>query len=97
MLKGQLEEVQRATRRKREAGELPPHKPRWFREVTDPDTNEPMYEALRVPNAATGEAEPEYWSARAQAGKERKAGNANVEWPGVVHVFGGLEASRARP
>ena len=97
MLKGQLEEVQRATRRKREAGELPAHKARWFREVTDPDTNEPMWEALRVPNAATGEAEPEYWTTRAQVGKEHKAGNTKVEWPGTSHIFGGLESSRARP
>lgn len=32
-LKTGLEELQRATRKRREAGELPPHQPRWFKQV----------------------------------------------------------------
>ncbi|CEH16313.1 Oxysterol-binding protein [Ceraceosorus bombacis] len=96
VLKGKLEDHQRATRRKREAGELPPHKPRWFKEIIEPDSGESMYEALRI-QGASGEPEAEYWAERSRVGKERVSGDKDAAWKGADPIFGDLTASRARP
>ncbi|KAI8450499.1 exodeoxyribonuclease V [Phakopsora pachyrhizi] len=47
-LKGALEDYQRLTRRKRETGELPKHRPRWFKIVDDEDTGEKTWDVIRV-------------------------------------------------
>ncbi len=53
-LKQGLEELQRATRRQREAGELPAHAPRWFKRVTDPDTQAEVWKPeRRAPRSRT--------------------------------------------
>ena len=42
------EEQQRKTRKMREEGQLPPHKPRWFSAQTDGDTGERVWAPARV-------------------------------------------------
>lgn len=81
-LKGKLEELQRATRRKRESGELPPHKPRWFRAVTCEDSGERVWEPLRE---ESNDKEMSYWATRRKVGDAKKAGE-DVDWPDVYHV-----------
>lgn len=58
-LKNKQEEYQRATRKGREEGRLPPHQPRWFTASTDGDTGERVWEPAR-----TGDGALEYWKLR---------------------------------
>lgn len=76
-LKQQQEEFQRLTRRKRESGQLPPHKPRWFEARTDGDTGERVWMPHRV-----GE-ELEYWSERERIYRA----NGKEKWRNVDEIF----------
>ncbi|EJD53857.1 hypothetical protein AURDEDRAFT_157107 [Auricularia subglabra TFB-10046 SS5] len=78
-LKSKQEELQRATRRKREAGQLPPHKPRWFEAKTDPDTGERVWQPLRVGD------ELEYWVERERIAKA--GGIEKDKWKNVDEIF----------
>lgn len=87
-LKVCLEDFQRVTKRRREAGELPPHQPRWFVQIDDPDSGEPTWDAIR------SQSEPHsilYWQERQRVGTQRKQ-NVSVEWPDVPHIFGEFES-----
>ncbi|KAG2367637.1 Oxysterol-binding protein-domain-containing protein [Suillus spraguei] len=57
-LKMQQEERQRATRRAREEGRAPPHRPRWFRAETDEDTGERVWAPSKAGDRL------EYWVER---------------------------------
>lgn len=57
-LKVKQEEKQRATRRAREEGRIPPHQPRWFTAQTDGDTGERVWTPSHVGDAL------EYWVER---------------------------------
>ncbi|KDN51452.1 hypothetical protein K437DRAFT_261781 [Tilletiaria anomala UBC 951] len=92
-LKQGLEELQRATRRKREAGELPPHEPRWFKRTTDPDSKDTLWAPLTVPHPnIPGYMPPAYWEEREKVGsiKVEKGGEV-AEWKDVFHIFGEFE------
>lgn len=77
-LKGQQEEFQRSTRRKRDQGILPPHKPRWFEATTDGDTGERVWVPLRSAGRV------QYWIER-----EKVFINKDSEdiWPDVPRIF----------
>lgn len=79
-LKTQLEEFQRTTRKKREAGEIAPHRPRWFKAVKDDDSGERVWQPFR-----TDDGHMKYWVTRMEVGLARKRGEA-AEWPDVAHV-----------
>ncbi|TNY21033.1 exodeoxyribonuclease V [Rhodotorula diobovata] len=83
-LKAELEEHQRATRRARERGEVPPHQPRWFSRSTDADTGEVYWQP-----AKTAEGKLAYWEERLRVGKAKLEGQ-DVEWEGVVPIFGDI-------
>ncbi|GAA5826399.1 hypothetical protein JCM11251_002351 [Rhodosporidiobolus azoricus] len=85
-LKSDLEDHQRATRRKRELGELPPHKPRWFSSKTDADTGT-MYWAP----ARTEENKLEYWEERVKVGTAKLSGQ-QAEWKDVDPIYGEFQA-----
>ncbi|PLW29728.1 hypothetical protein PCASD_15592 [Puccinia coronata f. sp. avenae] len=87
-LKTSLEEFQRATKRRRELGELPPHQPRWFVQVDDPDSGELTWDAIRSPDNGVSIL---YWEERRRVGTSRKQG-LDVEWTDVSHIFGEFEA-----
>jgi len=76
-LKGANEELQRATRRKRELGQLPQHKPRWFEATTDGDTGERVWAPLK-----SGE-RVEYWTEREKVWKS----GAKELWTNVEKIF----------
>ncbi|KAI0074811.1 hypothetical protein K474DRAFT_1647551 [Panus rudis PR-1116 ss-1] len=82
-LKNKQEEFQRATRKAREEGRLPPHKPRWFSATTEPDTGERVWAPSRVEDDKL-----EYWVEREkiwnakQTGKEEEA-----HWKDVERIF----------
>lgn len=57
-LKNMQEELQRATRKKREDGRAPPHRPRWFEAGTDRDTGERVWNPVRMDGML------EYWKER---------------------------------
>ncbi|BGP57314.1 hypothetical protein JCM8202v2_004954 [Rhodotorula sphaerocarpa] len=80
-LKSELEEFQRATRRKRETGELPPHKPRWFTRSTDPDTGEMMWQPARHDDGQL-----DYWTERTRVGAAKLKGEA-ADWQDVDRIF----------
>ncbi|KAH7907177.1 Oxysterol-binding protein-domain-containing protein [Hygrophoropsis aurantiaca] len=63
-LKTKQEEKQRATRKAREEGRLPPHQPRWFAAETDGDTGERVWSPSRVGDVL------EYWVERERAWKQ---------------------------
>ncbi|MBW0483706.1 hypothetical protein O181_023421 [Austropuccinia psidii MF-1] len=86
-LKTSLEDYQRMSKRKREIGELPPHQPRWFRQVDDPDSGEHTWDAIRCEE---DENRIEYWEERKKVGEQRKKG-IDAEWTDVDHIFGGFE------
>ena len=73
VMKRNLEEYQRATRKRREAGEVPPHKPKFFTKVTDSDTHADYWQPHRLASELT----PEYWVRR-----------ANGQWDNVEKIFG---------
>ncbi|KWU44499.1 hypothetical protein RHOSPDRAFT_18065, partial [Rhodotorula sp. JG-1b] len=79
-LKAELEDFQRATRRKREAGELPPHKPRWFSRSVDPDTGEVMWQPAR-----RDDGQLEYWTERTRVGTAKLKGEP-AEWQDVDQI-----------
>ncbi|KAJ3508300.1 hypothetical protein NLJ89_g5839 [Agrocybe chaxingu] len=58
-LKHDQEEKQRAIRRAREEGDLPPHRPRWFVAETDGDTGDRVWTPVR-----TADRMLEYWVER---------------------------------
>ncbi|KAF9070162.1 Oxysterol-binding protein-domain-containing protein [Rhodocollybia butyracea] len=72
-LKGMQEDKQRATRKKREAGELEGHRPRWFKPETDGDTGE------RVWMPARGE--------RERVWRETNVQSVEGKWRGVDSIF----------
>jgi hypothetical protein len=76
-LKGRQEDQQRATRKAREDGRLPPHNPRWFSAETDGDTGERVWTPLRI-----GE-ELAYWVER----ERTYLGTGKEAWPDVDRIF----------
>lgn len=104
-LKQSLEDYQRQTRRKREAGEMPPHEPRWFTKTVDADTGETLWQPKSVempPRGATGKAEkaaaagqtittPEYWAVREKVGAK-----GDQELWGCDHIYGSFESQRVK-
>jgi len=87
-LKISLEELQRSTQRKREQGELPPHRPRWFVQVEDPDSDELTWDAIRSSDKGVSIL---YWEERKRVGNSRKE-QPEVEWTNVSHIFGEFES-----
>lgn len=79
-LKNKQEEYQRATRRAREEGRLPPHKPRWFLAQTEPDTGERVWTPSMINN------ELEYWLERDKVW-EGKQKEQPASWEGVDRIF----------
>ena len=83
-LKSEQEELQRATRKQREAGEITPHRPRWFEAVTEIDTGERYWPPLRV---QVGEEEKvEYWNEREKVWKAQVKGE-ETEWKDIDRIF----------
>jgi hypothetical protein len=79
ILKINQEEFQRATRRKREEGALPPHRPRWFKAITEPETRERVWSPLRELGGET----IDYWTTR-----EKVATSGGKEqWTNVDKIF----------
>ncbi|KAH9045286.1 Oxysterol-binding protein-domain-containing protein [Lactarius pseudohatsudake] len=76
-LKSSQEDHQRATRKAREDGRLPPHRPRWFSAETDGDTGERVWAPLRI-----GE-DVAYWVEREKA----YLGTGKEAWPDVDRIF----------
>ncbi|KAJ1956162.1 hypothetical protein EC988_001494, partial [Linderina pennispora] len=75
--KSRLENKQRATRRRREQGELKPWKPRWFIKDTDKDSGESYWRF-------TGE----YWAERERAAKHQTSGPPKIDaWEDVEDIF----------
>jgi DNA-binding SARP family transcriptional activator len=76
-LKSRQEEFQRAMRKAREEGRMPPHHPRWFSAETDGDTGERVWSPLHIGDNVA------YWVERERAyikgGKEA--------WPDVGRIF----------
>ncbi|KAF9269762.1 hypothetical protein L218DRAFT_890596 [Marasmius fiardii PR-910] len=80
-LKQDQEEKQRATRRAREQGEVPPHKPRWFKAETDSDSGERVWVPTRV------EGNLEYWQERQNVWKKKQSDSKDVKWKDVDDIF----------
>ncbi|KAG7095285.1 hypothetical protein E1B28_006055 [Marasmius oreades] len=80
-LKQEQEEMQRATRRAREKGEIPPHKPRWFRAETDSDSGERVWVPARV------DGNLEYWQERQSVWREKQSGSKEAKWKAVDPIF----------
>jgi hypothetical protein len=91
-LKQKLENFQRETRKKREAGELPPHKPRWFQRSIDPDTKETLWKPAAAPpgSGVNGEETHLYWAERYRVGEKKLRGEQS-EWSDTYHIFGDFE------
>ncbi|KAK4054159.1 hypothetical protein OIV83_001185 [Microbotryomycetes sp. JL201] len=86
-LKSELEEHQRATRRLREAGKLPPHKPRWFKRSKDEDTGEGFWEPSKTQDGLV-----EYWEERLRVGQKRlQEGKTDESWKDVDPIFGDFQ------
>ncbi|KAJ3804726.1 Oxysterol-binding protein-domain-containing protein [Lentinula aff. lateritia] len=99
VLKGQQEEKQRATRRRKEKeneGATHRHQPRWFVAETDGDTGERVWMPLRVEAGEDKKRALEYWVERERVWKEiqevvsekeeeKKKGKA--KWRGVEDIF----------
>ncbi|KAJ6546618.1 Oxysterol-binding protein-domain-containing protein [Mycena sp. CBHHK59/15] len=77
-LKNDQEEKQRATRKAREQGDLPPHKPRWFSAQTDGDTGERVWAPARREDGVM-----EYWAERERVWKL----GGNQPWADVNPIF----------
>jgi oxysterol-binding protein 1 len=75
-LKNEQEERQRATRKAREDGKLPIHKPRWFVAETDGDTGERVWNPIRIGDKL------EYWVEKERIWKENGG-----QWKGVDPIF----------
>ncbi|KAI0254825.1 Oxysterol-binding protein-domain-containing protein [Lactifluus subvellereus] len=76
-LKISQEEHQRAIRKAREEGRLPPHRPRWFSAETDGDTGERVWAPVRIDDDVA------YWVEREKAYKRGGKG----AWPDVDRIF----------
>ncbi|KZO92116.1 hypothetical protein CALVIDRAFT_504875 [Calocera viscosa TUFC12733] len=74
-LKSDQEDFQRATRRARERGDVPPHQPRWFTADVDEDTGDRVWRPTRR------DGEVEYWLER------QEAGSTGRPWSGVEKIF----------
>ncbi|KAH7879171.1 Oxysterol-binding protein-domain-containing protein [Lentinula edodes] len=89
VLKGQQEEKQRATRRRKEKeneGATHRHQPRWFVAETDGDTGERVWMPLRVVTEEDNKKRAlEYWVERERVWKEIQEGKA--KWRGVEDIF----------
>ncbi|ESK93404.1 oxysterol-binding protein [Moniliophthora roreri MCA 2997] len=79
-LKLEQEEKQRATRRAREEGQLPPHRPRWFTAETDGDTGERVWTPSRV------DGKLEYWDERQKVWQQKQKGQKG-NWKDVEAIF----------
>ncbi|MCO5576850.1 hypothetical protein L7F22_030670 [Adiantum nelumboides] len=81
VMKRNLEEFQRATRKKREQGELPPHQPKFFSRKTDPLTQGDYWEPSRLGAEKVKDKEdiniPEYWVRRRHG-----------QWDDMERIFG---------
>ncbi|KEP48519.1 SWH1-protein of an oxysterol-binding family protein [Rhizoctonia solani 123E] len=78
-LKSDQEDFQRATRKKREVGEIAPHKPRWFTEAVDEDSGERVWQPSRREDRV------EYWAERERV--YREGGKGKVQWQDVEEIF----------
>ena len=76
-LKNQQEEFQRSTRRAREEGRIPRHKPRWFSAETEGDTGERVWSPARIGD------ELEYWVERERVWR----GGEKAPWKDVDPIF----------
>lgn len=85
-LKVELENLQRSTRRKREEGQLPPHKPRWFTKTTDPDTAAPFWQP-HMSKDSSGRETMDYWIEREKVGSKRMHSEP-AQWQGCDPIFG---------
>ncbi|KAG8903529.1 hypothetical protein FRB99_003160 [Tulasnella sp. 403] len=80
-LKVELEEFQRGTRRRREAGALPAHRPRWFEATTDEDTGERVWAPARIGESL------EYWVQREKVWSSK----GKEQWANVERIFGDIQ------
>ncbi|KAI0653811.1 Oxysterol-binding protein-domain-containing protein [Cubamyces menziesii] len=79
-LKNKQEEFQRATRKAREEGRKPPHKPRWFSATTEPDTRERFWQPVTVDDQL------EYWIEREKVTQAKQTGK-DEHWKEVEPIF----------
>lgn len=79
-LKSEQEDFQRATRKQRETGQLPPHAPRWFTASLEPDSGERYWVPIMQGDQL------EYWHQRERIVKAHKSA-APVEWKGIDPIF----------
>ncbi|KAK0212711.1 Oxysterol-binding protein-domain-containing protein [Desarmillaria ectypa] len=79
-LKSDQEDKQRATRKTREDGRLPPHQPRWFTATTDGDTGERVWAPSMLGDNL------EYWAQRERVWKEKVNGGEG-QWHNVESIF----------
>ncbi|UZJ56398.1 hypothetical protein CBS101457_005718 [Exobasidium rhododendri] len=77
VMKRNLEEFQRGSRKKREMGEMPQHKPKFFTKIIDADTQADYWQPNRMAAAST----PEYWVRRPQR-----------QWEILEKIFGDYTA-----
>lgn len=77
--------VKRATRKAREAGQLPAHEPRWFARKRDKDTGEGFWEPSKTSAGLL-----EYWEERRRVGEAKKEGK-QVEWSKVDPIYGDFQ------
>ena len=90
-LKQSLENFQRETRKKREQGELPPHKPRWFAKTIDPDSKDTLWQPLTIRETGQKSVDPTaYWAERREV-RHRKLEGEKADWTDVYHIFGDFE------
>ena len=80
-LKIKQEERQRATRKARDEGRVPPHRPRWFAATTEPDTGE------RVWMPSTVGEQVEYWIERENVWNTKRGGEKATAWKDVEPIF----------
>ncbi|KAI8452569.1 Oxysterol-binding protein-domain-containing protein [Phakopsora pachyrhizi] len=76
-LKGALEDYQRLTRWKREAGE-------WLKIVYNEDTGEKTWDVIRIGRVV-------YWEERKRVGLRKKSSKVDTQWDRVDHIFGEFE------
>ncbi|THU98961.1 hypothetical protein K435DRAFT_720157 [Dendrothele bispora CBS 962.96] len=79
-LKQSQEEKQRSTRKAREEGKVPPHRPRWFTAETDGDTGERVWTPSRINGTL------EYWQEREKVWKEKQEKGPG-QWKDVEPIF----------
>lgn len=79
-LKMEQEEFQRATRKRRELGEIPPHKPRWFEAKVERDTGERYWAPVMAGDRL------EYWVQRERVAASGKSVEP-AKWHDVDEIF----------